>query len=121
MKTDNHLTAELRHALDDAGFLSLVEHYGGIRLYVPHRVDGSALAGDIGADHAAALVRRYAGDYLRVPLARAFRVRHYRAAGHSNAAIARKIGVTETAVNKLVRRRRLPAKGAQPDLFEPTS
>nr|WP_277924248.1 LuxR C-terminal-related transcriptional regulator [Sphingomonas sp. CROZ-RG-20F-R02-07] len=56
---------------------------------------------------------RLAPDVVRVPLAREQRALHYRAIGKSNAQIARALGITESAVDKLFRRRSdAPAKGS---------
>ncbi|WP_054310011.1 hypothetical protein [Mesorhizobium sp. 1M-11] len=100
------LTAELMELLGEADFLRLVEEYGGIRLKVP--VDLSPLVEKLGERAAVKLGQRYSRSYLRVPLARSVRARHYRAIGRSNAEIARLLGIAETSVDKLFRR--MPGK-----------
>ena len=50
------------------------------------------------------LSTRFAPDYLRVPLARELRARHYRARGMSQAKIARALGLAEASVWRLLRR-----------------
>jgi hypothetical protein len=98
------LTAELMDALGVEGFIALTEAHGGIRLYVPVEPQGSLLASDIGFDHAARLSKLFPGSYIRVPLAREVRAQHYRSLGESNGKIARRLGLTETGVDKLFRR-----------------
>ena len=110
------LSDELRHIIGDDAFMKLLEKKAGIRLYMPR--DGDELARLIGRENVSQLAERYAGSYIRVPLAREFRVRAYREAGLSNAKIALRLGVTETAVDKiLAKMTEKPVKGAQLDLF----
>lgn len=115
-------TAELLRLLGEADFLRLVEWRGGIRVFVPSSGDTSEIASHIGDAAAEKLGRAHAGTFIRVPLARDLRARHYRAAGHSNAEIARKLGMSETGVDKLFHRMpKKPVKGSrdprQADLF----
>jgi hypothetical protein len=98
------LTTELHEALGDAGFLKLTDTHGGIRLYVPKEPHGSTLASEIGIDNAARLSKMFSGGYIRVPVAREFRARHYRRQGESNSMIARRLGLSETGVEKLFKR-----------------
>lgn len=114
--SDLRLSDELRGIIGDDAFLKLLEKHAGSRLYVPRK--GAALSRLIGRENVSQLAERYAGSYIRVPLARAFRVRAYREAGLSNAKIALRLGVTETAVDKiLAKMTEKPVKGAQLDLF----
>ena len=120
MSGDEARTQELLSILGEVDFVRLVEARGGLRLFVPHGV----VIEDLGETISDKLRDRYAGSYLRVPLARAFRARLYRERGMSNAAIARKLGITETGVDKLFQRMpNKPAKGSrdprQIDLFQP--
>lgn len=115
-------TAELHRLLGEADFLRLVEAYGGTRLFLPRSAAKESLTEAVSAKAAAALAERYAGSYIRVPLARELRARHYRAAGLSNAQIARRLGIAETGVDKLFDRMpNKPVKGSgdprQADLF----
>lgn len=117
---DAGLTEVLLRLLGPAGMVALAEARGGTRLYV--RADGASLAAEIGAESAQKLASRYAGFYIRVPLARELRARHYRAAGCSNADIARRLGMSETGVDKLFNAMpNKPVKGSgdprQGDLF----
>lgn len=115
--SDLRLSDELRGIIGDEAFLKLLEKHAGARLYVPRA--GAALTRLIGRDNVSQLAERYAGSYLRVPLARDFRVRVYREAGFSNAKIALKLGVTETAIDKIISKMDVkPIKGAQLDLFQ---
>lgn len=101
---DLKLSDELMEMLGPEGFLKLVEAHGGIRTYIPEEPHGSQLAGEIGVDNAARLSKSFARSYIPVPLARAFRARHYRGLGETNSRIARRLGITESGVNKLFRR-----------------
>jgi hypothetical protein len=100
----SELADELMDALGEDGFLALTEAHGGVRLYVPKDASGSQLSSEIGCDSAARLSKLFPGGYIRIPLAREFRARHYRSRGDSNAAIARRLGLTETGVDKLFSR-----------------
>lgn len=112
-----HLVAELVDLLGERAFIALAEAFGGRRLYVPRTIasDGE-IASAIGMAAAQRLSDRKSPDYLRVPLARALRARHYRAAGFSNGVIATKLGMTETGVNSLFARMDgPPEKGSEPE------
>lgn len=98
------LTNELLDILGEDGFVSLAEHYGGLRMFVPGNIDGSDLTAALGADIAARLSKRYPGGYIRVPIGRELRAGRYRKAGMSNRDIAKKLGIGESAVDKIIRR-----------------
>lgn len=119
--SEERLTAELSALLGDGDFLRLVERFGGTRLYVPASGAETLLARAVGHEAAATLAKRYAGSSIRVPLAREKRARQYRAENRSNAYIARRLGITETGVDKLFSRMSdRPLKGHDPrqaDLF----
>lgn len=115
------LTDDLQHLLGEQAFVGLVEAFGGLRLYVPTSITSDhAIARAIGSEAAQLLASRYAPAVIRVPLARKVRAMHYRASGASNAAIARKLGMTEPGVEQLFERTpNAPAKGsAQFSLFD---
>lgn len=119
--SEKRLSVMLLELLGPAGLVKLAEQKGGTRLYVPAG-DGSALAQEIGQEAARRLADRYAGFYIRVPLAREMRARQYRAAGASNAEIARRLGMSEAGVDRLFNAMpNKPAKGSgdhgQGDLF----
>lgn len=98
--------AELAWLADHIGAdatLRLIEAHGGTRLYVPEKPNqGSPLARLVGLSQARALADRYGGDYIRVPLARNWRVRLYRQRGETYPAIARRLGITESQVGKIL-------------------
>lgn len=98
--------AELAHLSDVIGAdatLRLIEAYGGTRLYIPKEpAEDTLLAQVVGLRAAWAMARPFGGDYLRVPLARAWRVMVYRGRGDSYAAIARRLGMTESTVGKIL-------------------
>lgn len=102
--------------LGDEGFFALVEAHAGMRLYVPADPGRSELPQTIGFDNAARLSKLYPGGYIRVPLAREFRALRYREAGLGNRDIARRLGLTENGVEKLMKRARTahPGRGAKP-------
>lgn len=99
------LTRDLEDLLGADGFVALTEAFGGVRLYVPNKIDcGHDIARAIGSARAQLLSRRFAPSVIRVPLAREYRARHYRARGDSNPMIARRLGMTEPGVEQLFRR-----------------
>lgn len=108
------LTESLRHLLGADALVALTEAFGGRRLYVPQDLGPEhPIVRAIGAAAAGKLARRYSLAFIRVPLARELRARHYRAQGLSNGEIATKLGITETGVDKLFARMdRPPAKGS---------
>lgn len=119
---DEARSAELLGLLGLGAFMRLAEEFGGTRLYIARSGDTTDLAKQLGAKAAAKLGERYAGTYIRVPLAREHRARQYRKNGQSNAEIARRLGMTETGVDKLFSRMPgKPIKGSgdprQIDLF----
>jgi hypothetical protein len=105
----DHLSSELIGLLGEAAFVALTERFGGTRLHVPRSIGPEhELAQALGQEAADRLARSYTSATLRIPLARELRARHYRAQGLSNAQIARKLGITETGVDKLFRRMASP-------------
>lgn len=105
---------ELETLIGEAAFVRLAEAFGGTRLYIPTKMTARhEIARAIGLEAAKTLSTRLAPDVIAVPLAREQRALHYRAVGRSNAQIARSLGITESAVEKLFRRRPdAPAKGS---------
>lgn len=115
MKRDDEKAsvAQLTALLGPVAFIRLVEAYGGTRLFIPTDGDDKELIVEIGEDAWMKLADRWGGFHIRVPLAKEFRARHYRAAGLSNAKIARKLGMTEPGVNQLFgRMKSVPVKGS---------
>ena len=111
---NEQLTESLKALLGVEGLVSLAESFGGRRLYVPAAIAADhPIADALGGERAAKLARRYSHAFIRVPLARELRARQYRARGLSNGEIASKLGITETAVDKIfARMNRPPEKGS---------
>jgi hypothetical protein len=86
----------LLRVLGEADAVRLIELHGGTRIYVPH--GGGHLALHFAQPAIGAIVAAWGGEYLKVPLARYWRARIYRARGMSYAQIARGVGATETSV-----------------------
>lgn len=110
------LVADLRAILGDDDFFALVEAHAGVRLYVPSDPTRSELPTTIGITSATRLSKAYPGGYIKVPLARDFRALRYRESGLSNRDIARRLGLTETGVERLLKRARRanPGRGTKP-------
>lgn len=100
------LTLDLLSTLGEDGFFSLVEAHAGVRLYVPSDPERSELSSTIGLEAAYRLAKAYPGGYIRVPLAREFRARRYVDAEMSNRDIAKRLGLTESGVERLLKRAR---------------
>jgi hypothetical protein len=95
----------LRELLSEAELLDLANAFGGIRLYVPLSISADhRLAKAVGLDAAMKLVRQMGGIQLRVPLMRDERARSYRQGGQTVAWIARRLCMTETGVERALRR-----------------
>lgn len=97
---DESLTDRLIALLGEGDFLRLVEGYAGTRFYIGP-ADRNRVEKRISATAVKKLLTTFGVGAFRVPLAREFRARHYRAAGATNAEIARRLGITETGVDKL--------------------
>lgn len=96
--------SDLLGLLGEEAYLKLCEEFGGTRVYVPARLPNDhELIAAIGMDATRKLMDMYAPSAIRVPLARRERAHRYRAQGLSHARIARKLGLTETGVEKLLR------------------
>jgi len=83
--------------------LRVIEARGGLTVYIPHHVERSELAAEFGEAILARLVADHGGNYLRVPLAKAWRAQCYRAQGLSHGAIAARLQMTEEGVRKSLR------------------
>ncbi len=83
--------------------LSMIEAHGGTRVYVPKDINqNSAARLALPLPEARRLGEAFGGEHIPVPIARAWRVRMYRAAGLTYPAIARKLGITERAVGRIL-------------------
>ncbi|MBX9593694.1 MAG: hypothetical protein K2X46_04980 [Roseomonas sp.] len=84
--------------------LRLLEAHAGTRVFIPKTATASTrLAQSIGIEGAARLAAMYGGDYLQVPIARAWRVKVYREQRWPQTRIATKLGITESQVWRLLR------------------
>lgn len=102
---DGRLTAHLRAILGEEGFVHFCQALGGTRVYVPYKCgEDSDIVEAVGREAADKLSRQLAPATIRVPLARRERALFYRAQGLSDAAIARRLGITENGVGKLFKR-----------------
>lgn len=116
---EGQLTLHLRAVLGEEGFVHFAQELGGTRVYVPYTMrDENEIVRAVGRELAEKLSRALAPATIRVPLARRDRALHFRAAGKSNAQIARLLGITESGVVKLFGREAglpdRPGKGTSP-------
>lgn len=93
----------------------LAENHGGTRLYVPHKIAGSELERRIGSAGAAALMARWPGEQIKVPVAREWRVVVYRLRGMTYDAIAVRLGIDVSTVHRILREQEMTRR--QLDLF----
>lgn len=99
--------------------LALIEAHGGARIAIPKTVNqASVLARTIGLDAARLLADRHGGTMLKVPLAKFWRAVIYRRRdGLSYAAIARRLGASESSVHAWLREGGATGAPKQLDLF----
>lgn len=110
---EGRLLTHLRQVLGEESFVHFCQALGGTRVYVPYKFrDDNEIVQAVGRAAADTLSRALAPATIRVPLARRERALYFRGKmGLSNAAIARKLGITEGGVNRLFARERdLPDK-----------
>ncbi|WP_026379378.1 hypothetical protein [Afifella pfennigii] len=119
------LSDELLELLGRERFIAFVEAFGGLRRFIPATKRDEEIDAAIGVEASARLHETYRGCYIRVPLARELRARHYRNLGMRDQAIARRLGITESGVEKLFRRaghprrpRRQASDSRQHNLFD---
>lgn len=100
------LKFELRTLLGPEGYLLLLEHYAGTRLYVPKMniANTNQLVDDITIDHALKLSEAYGGEYIKVPCDRDYRAIAYKRKGFSTRKIVRSLGMTESGLRGLYNR-----------------
>jgi predicted DNA-binding protein (UPF0251 family) len=96
--------AELRYLAGRIGSLAtilIVEARGGTRVKIPKHVNqGSELALVVGLEAARALSHWRGGETVKVPLAKLWRIRLYRAEGLSYTDIARRLCVGESTIHR---------------------
>lgn len=97
------MKAELLALLGPEGYLLLLEHYAGVRLYVPKMGSShpTQLIDDLTLAHAKKLSEQYGAEYIKVPLDREFRALAYRQRGFSTRKIVRLLGLTESGLERL--------------------
>lgn len=119
---EGRLLTHLRGVLGEEGFVLFCQALGGTRVYVPYSLrDDNDIVAAVGRPLAEKLSRALAPATIRVPLARRERALYWRAHGLSNAAVARKLGITESGVNRLFGREQdlpdKPGSGRPPAQF----
>lgn len=103
MDEQSDIFGELLAILGQGPLLALIEAHGGTRLYIPHSIEpGSKVSLAVGVDPAKAVMDRFAGTYLKVPLAPRWRIIIYRSRGETYAQIARRLVMTESQVGKVL-------------------
>jgi hypothetical protein len=96
---------ELVETIGKVAALSLAERFGGTRLYVPRSLHAEhPIVTTIGPILAAKLAAVYAPDMFRVPLLKTLRIAKMRHEGLSIAQIATAMIMTESGVDKTMRR-----------------
>lgn len=117
MKASETLETILRKALGDDTYFSLIQEFGGTRLFIPTRgaAQSKRLAPVLSPDAINALTKLFAGTYINVPLSREFRALRFRAEGLSNAKIASRLCITEKGVNRIFQRLKNPAAAVAND------
>ena len=114
-------TDEVRRLVRQIGAeatLRLVEARAAARLYVPRQPDPDGeLARIIGLAAAQALSAAAAGDYIKVPVARQWRVLVYHAQGRSYMDIAQRLGCSQNTVWRILNEHEMTRR--QLDLFAP--
>ena len=114
-----HPSPEIRRFADLIGperTLDLLENFAGQRIYVPRQVVGdTTLATALGVEAARIISAEYGGDYLKVPIAREWRVLVYKSRRMSYRDIAKKVGCGEDNVWRILNKNE--ATQAQLTLF----
>jgi hypothetical protein len=97
--------AVVRTVLTSAEFVRLAEALGGDRVFVPKKpIETNALVRAIGMDAAARVIEAIGSGWLAVPLARPERALQYRAEGLKDHQIARRLCMTRSGVERLLKR-----------------
>lgn len=105
----NHLPPIARELIDALGLtatLSLVEAFGGVRIYIPqHLTDDHVLVTSIGRALADVLSSRFGGEQLNIPrcvhalrAVRNTKIRRERLSGASPARLALRYAITERQI-----------------------
>lgn len=108
----------LTSRIGPAATLALIEAHGGTRVPIPRRpTPGCKLARLLGLTPALALADWRGGEDVKIPLAKMWRVRVYRAAGASYNEIALRLGIGVSAVHHHLQLAGL-TNARQPSLFD---
>jgi len=110
---DHKIPALIRAVAERAGYpaaLALCRHYGGVRLYVPHRLDAEhRIATAIGVEALAVLIDLHRGRVIEIPLnavlLRAERnrvIREQYDGGAVASTLARQFGLTMRAIFRIL-------------------
>lgn len=113
---------DIMHSIGLPATLKLIEHYGGIRLFVPVKlVPDHVLIGQIGADATIILINIYAGESIEIPRAdkalKYLRAEDMLSSGLSQRTLALRYNFTIRGVRKAQKRARQLIDDLQEDLF----
>ena len=101
-------SAVVRQIIDligESDALLLFEEFGGLRLYIPNvRPEASNLCSVITQEAVEKLTQEWGGNYIKLPLAREFMAVRYLSEGRSVRYIAKRLGLTESGVNRMFQR-----------------
>jgi hypothetical protein len=103
-------TVFLRDMLGDYEYKTLLENFGGTRLYVPVSPHNTNLVRYLSRRSVALLCANLGGDYLKIPIDREFFAVEYYEKGASCADIAVALRMTESGVQRMVSRMRKAGK-----------
>ena len=102
------LSGEILALVGEEAAIKLAENFGGCNTYIASHLrrggEPTGIARAIGDDAARLLMSRFAGGYLRIPLMKELRAKHYRARGASVKDIAIAFCMTQTGVERLFQR-----------------
>lgn len=96
--------------------LTLVEACGGTRIFIPRRpTEANELTAKVGLGVVQLLCEHWGGDYLKVPVARGWRILILRSRGLTYPEIARTLNCSENTVWRTLNKRH--RADSQPDMF----
>lgn len=99
---------QIRDLIGDDEAHSLFVHFGGLRCYIPANAEREnlTLLKAISRDSVRKLGSEMPGGYIKMPLARSFLVQRYYEQGLNNREIAMLLRITESGVERHVKRLR---------------
>jgi hypothetical protein len=99
------LSDEILALLGEEATVRLAERIGGQRIYIPLKVrDNGVLCKAIGREAAQRLSAQFAPATIRIGVFRDLRARHYRSKGMSARQIATRLCMSQTGVDRMLRR-----------------